>query len=49
MIFIGIVIGIFLDRIIPTKEEKIEKEYIKVFKDAVEKDLEQGYEIKKKN
>lgn len=48
MMLIGIIIGIFLDRLIPSKEEKIEKEYIKVFKDAIEKDLEQET-IKKKN
>lgn len=47
MMLIGIIIGIFLDRLIPSKEEKIEKEYIKVFKDAIEKDLEQET-IKKK-
>ena len=48
MILVGIIIGIFLDRIIPTRQEKIEKEYVKIFKDAVEKDLEQD-NVKKKN
>lgn len=49
MVAIGIIIGIFLDRLIPTKEEKIEKEYIKIFEKAVKEDLEQGYKVKKKN
>lgn len=48
MIAIGIIIGIFLDRFIPTKEEKIEKEYIKIFEKAVKEDLEQGYKVKKR-
>lgn len=48
MILIGIIIGIFMDRLIPTKQEKIEKEYVKVLKEAIEKDLEQET-IKKKN
>lgn len=47
MILVGIIIGIFMDRLIPTKQEKIEKEYVKIFKDAVEKDLEQE-KVKKK-
>lgn len=47
LILIGILAGIFLDRIIPTKRDKIENEYVKIFRDAVEKDLEQD-EIKKK-
>ena len=48
LILIGILAGIFLDRIIPTKRDKIENEYVKIFRDAVEKDLEQD-EVKKKN
>ena len=45
---VQLIIGIFMDRLIPTKQEKIEKEYVKIFKDAVEKDLEQE-KVKKKN
>ena len=48
MILIGIIIGIFMDRIIPTKQDKIEKEYVKIFKEAVKEDLEQD-RVKKKN
>ena len=48
MVLIGIIIGVFMNRIIPTKQEKIEKEYVKIFKEAVEKDLEQN-NVKKKN
>ena len=48
LILIGILTGIFLDRIIPTKKDKIENEYVKIFRDAIEKDLEQD-KVKKKN
>ena len=47
MILIGIIIGIFLDRLIPSKEERIEKEYVKVLKDVIEEDLQKN--AKKKN
>lgn len=46
MILIGIIIGIFMDRIIPTKQEQIEKEYVKVLKEAIEKDIEQEHKKK---
>ena len=42
MILIGIIIGIFLDRLIPSKEERIEKEYVKVLKDVIEEDLQKN-------
>ena len=48
LIVIGILVGIFLDRVIPTKKDKIENEYVKIFKEAIEKDLEQD-KVKKKN
>ena len=37
----------FLDRLIPSKEERIEKEYVKVLKDVIEEDLQKN--VKKKN
>ena len=47
MILIGVIIGIFLDRLIPSKEERIEKEYVKALKDVIEEDLQKN--VKKKN
>ena len=47
MILIGVIIGIFLDRLIPSKEERIEKEYVKALKDVIEEDLLKN--VKKKN
>lgn len=37
MMLIGIIIGIFLDRLIPSKEERIEKEYVKFLKMLLKK------------
>ncbi len=48
LILIGILGGIVLDRVIPTKKDKIENEYVKIFREAIEKDLEQD-KVKKKN
>lgn len=48
LILVGILAGILLDRVIPTKRDKIENEYVKIFKEAIEKDLEQD-KVKKKN
>ena len=47
MILVGVIIGIFLDRLIPSKEERIEKEYVKALKDVIEEDLQKN--VKKKN
>ena len=47
MMLTGVIIGVFLDRLIPTKEERIEKEYVKVFKNVIEDDLQKN--VKKKN
>ena len=47
MMLIGVIIGIFLDRLIPSKEEWIEKEYVKVLKNVIEEDLQKN--VKKKN
>ena len=47
MMLIGTIIGVFLDRLIPSKEERIEKEYVKVLKNVIEEDLQKN--VKKKN
>lgn len=47
MMLTGVIIGVFLDRLIPTKEERIEKEYVKVIKNVIEDDLQKN--VKKKN
>ena len=46
MMLIGVIIGIFLDRLIPSKEERIEKEYVQVLKNVIEEDLQKN--VKKK-
>ena len=47
MMLTGVIIGVFLDRLIPSKEERIEKEYVKALKDVIEEDLQKN--VKKKN
>ena len=47
MMLIGVIIGVFLDRLIPSKEERIKKEYVKVLKNVIEEDLQKN--VKKKN
>lgn len=47
MMLIGVIIGVFLDRLIPSKEERIEKEYVQVLKNVIEEDLQKN--VKKKN
>ena len=42
MMLIGLIIGVFLDRLISSKEERIEKEYVKVLKNIIEEDLQKN-------